>query len=92
MFHWKTFLAAISLMAGVAVADSRPTTKPVGGGALEVRAETAFNRGEYALALPMLKQVADQVKSNPDRLATIQEQIRVCEKQIASAPVVTASS
>ncbi len=93
MAHWKTFLAALSIFATVAVAaDTRPATKPVGGGALEVRAETAFTRGEYALALPMLKQVADQLKDKPDRLATIQEQIRVCEKQIAAAPVVTSSA
>src|SRR5438552_487473 len=86
MAQWKTFAAVLLMGAGVAFADSRPTTKPAGGGALEVRAQTAFTRGEYALALPMLKQVAEQVKDKPDRLASIQEQIRVCEKQIAAAP------
>ena len=65
-------------------ADSA-TTKPIGGGALETRAEVAFGRGEWSLALPMLQQVASDVKSNPDRLAQIQEQIRVCNKQIAKA-------
>src|SRR5689334_6945399 len=62
-----------------------PTTKPVGGGALEVRAQTAFNRGEWSLALPMLKQVAADSTDNPDRLAAEREQIRVCERQIAKA-------
>src|SRR5438067_5115754 len=94
MAQWKMIgkaFLAVALMAGPAVAaaaDSTgkaPTTKPVGGGALEVRAETAFNRSEWSLALPMLKQVADAVKDNPDRLATIQEQIRVCERNIAKA-------
>jgi hypothetical protein len=80
-------LALLAAPAAFAVekAPATPTTKPIGGGSLELRAETAFNRGEWALALPMLKQVADQVKDNPDRLATIQEQIRVCERNIAKA-------
>src|SRR5947209_13770909 len=77
------------LAAGAAEAAATnkpaPTTKPVGGAALEVRAQTAFNRGEWSLALPMLKQVAIDVKDKPDRLAAVQEQIRVCERQIAKA-------
>jgi hypothetical protein len=91
----KVFIA-LALIAGPAMAaDSAsktpppPTTKPVGGGALEVRAETAFNRSEWSLALPMLKQVADNLKDNPDRLATIQEQIRVCERNIAKMTATT---
>jgi hypothetical protein len=75
------------LLAAEAAATNKPApaTKPVGGGALEVRAQTAFNRGEWSLALPMLKQVAADSKDNPDRLAAVQEQIRVCERQIAKA-------
>src|SRR5437588_11576122 len=75
---------ALGVFAAEAAATNRPasTTKPVGGGALEVRAQTAFNRGEWSLALPMLKQVATDAKDNPDRLAAVQEQIRVCERQI----------
>jgi hypothetical protein len=89
----KVFIV-LALIAGPAMAaDSAgkapPTTKPVGGGALEVRAETAFNRGEWSLALPMLRQVADALKDNPDRLATIQEQIRVCERNIAKITATT---
>jgi hypothetical protein len=89
MRFWIMLLAAVlatALVAGsVAIAEEKATVKPAGGGTLEVRAETAFNNGQWALALPMLKQVADKVKDNPDRLATIQEQIRVCESSIAKA-------
>ena len=86
-FAGLTFAAGILFLGTAALpchADSA-TTKPIGGGALETRAEVAFGRGEWSLALPMLQQVASDVKSNPDRLAQIQEQIRVCNKQIAKA-------
>src|SRR5947209_11162796 len=95
MRHWKGWLLAAAMAVGAcgvgesasaAEAVKSATTKPVGGGALETRAEVAFGRGEWALALPMLQQVADQVKtSNPDRYAQLQEQIRVCNRQIAKA-------
>ena len=96
MAHWKSLIAAAVLSGALGFQvpafgeDAKPatpaTTKPVGGGALETRAEVAFGRGEWSLALPMLQQVADGVKtSNPDRYAQIQEQIRVCNRQIAKA-------
>src|SRR5438309_6985167 len=95
MARWKAWALAAAMIFGAgsavpvasaAEAAKTATTKPVGGGALETRAEVAFGRGEWALALPMLQQVADQVKtSNPDRYAQLQEQIRVCNRQIAKA-------
>jgi hypothetical protein len=83
-----SLFAAGVLLVGAAVMPCRAdtaTTRPVGGGAIETRAEVAFGRGEWSLALPMLQQVASDVKGNPDRFAQIQEQIRVCNKQIAKA-------
>lgn len=77
--------AGPAVNAAEATKSVAPTTKPVGGGALETRAEVAFQRGEWSLALPMLQQVASDLKNNPDRLAQIQEQIRVCNRQIAKA-------
>jgi hypothetical protein len=53
-------------------------------GTLEVRAVETFNKKDYATALPMLKALAATLKDNPDRLGMVQEQIRVCEKNIAS--------
>lgn len=95
MHQWKAWLLAAAMVVGACGAErsssaaeavKSATTKPVGGGALETRAEVAFGRGEWSLALPMLQQVAEQVKtSNPDRYAQLQEQIRVCNRQIAKA-------
>jgi len=95
MAHWKAWALAAAMVLGAgsaapvasaAEAVKPATTKPVGGGALETRAEVAFGRGEWSLALPMLQQVAEQVKtSNPDRYNQLQEQIRVCNRQIAKA-------
>jgi hypothetical protein len=59
-----------------------PTTAP---SSLEVRANTAFGNGQYALALPLLQKVAEQYKAQPDKLGPVQEQIKVCQTQIAQA-------
>jgi len=64
------------------------TTKPAvsAAAALELRATQSFNRGEYALALPMLQKVAESLKDQPDRLSIVEEQIRLCQKNIANPP------
>jgi hypothetical protein len=93
MKHMKLLAAAILAFSATAfAADNVPTppagsatTKPVGGGNLELRASTAFNNGQWSLALPMLKQLAEQAKDKPDKLAAFNEQIRVCEKNINDA-------
>jgi hypothetical protein len=54
-------------------------------GALEVRANQAFDRGQYVLALPMYQNVAERYKSNPEKLGPVQEKIRVCQKNLATA-------
>ena len=66
----------------LAAAPAAPATAP---SSLEVRANTAFSNGQYALALPLLQKVADQYKSQPDRLGPVQEQIKVCQTQLAQA-------
>jgi hypothetical protein len=76
----------MGLLAGVFAAG--PATQPAPssppGPSLEVRAATAFNNGQYALALPMLQRIEKQVADQPDKLGAVQEQIRVCQKQIAA--------
>jgi len=62
-----------------------PATQPAGAG-LEVRATTAFNRGEYAAALPLLQKLQSQVSATSDKAGLIGEQIRVCQAQIAAIP------
>jgi hypothetical protein len=64
-----------------------PTTMPaLERGALEVRANEEFNRGQYALALPMLQKLQQMSQGQPDALGSIQEKIRVCQLNLATAP------
>lgn len=97
MRYWMLSLTLLFAAGLVVRAEDKPagtataTAKPQGASAVEVRAQTAFNNSQWSLALSLLKQVEAQVKDKPDRLATIQEQIRVCEKNIAKAAVVAGS-
>jgi hypothetical protein len=62
------------------------TTKPAeDAAAIHLRATQAFNRGEFAVALPLLQKAADQLKDKPDEVGQIQEQIRVCQKNLTVA-------
>ena len=72
----SALLALLSLLAAA------PTTAP---SALEVRANTAFNNGQYALALPLLQKLSNELKVQPDRQGPVAEQIKVCQTQIAQA-------
>lgn len=79
----------LSLGSWAGAQSTRPAAPP--DPRLELRANQAFNRGEYAAALPMLKTLAESVKE-PSRLGAIQEKIRVCQKALdalkaAPAPV-----
>src|SRR5947207_7199026 len=86
-----TLLASLCVAANPAVDPSKvpaaaqqssgPSTQP----SLEFRAGEAFNRGEYSVALPLLQKLAVQLKDQPDKVAPILEQVRVCEKQLAMA-------
>jgi hypothetical protein len=59
------------------------TTKPADDpAAVQLRATQAFNRGEFAVALPLLQKVADTLKDKPDQAGQVQEQIRVCQKNL----------
>ena len=58
------------------------TTRPLDQqSAISLIAAQAFNRGQYATALPLLQKLASQLKDQPDQLGPIQEQIRVCQPQ-----------
>ena len=77
----STLLAAV-VFSGLAAA---PATQPSGASNIpvDIRATAAFNEGQYALALPLLKQVASTT-TDPQKQGSLQEQIRVCEKNIAN--------
>jgi hypothetical protein len=68
------------------ICAAAPTSQPSADrGALEIRANEDFNRGQYASALPILQQLAELTKDQPDSLGQIQEKIRVCQKNITPA-------
>jgi hypothetical protein len=48
----------------------------------EAKAAQAFNAGQYAVALPLFQQIKDAYKAQPDKLASIDEEIRVCQKNL----------
>jgi len=95
----KSLLVLAFLAAPVLSAEPAkpPATKPaielpkvevpedLTGAQLATRAQQAFNRGEYALALPLLRKVAAESENQPAKLASIMERIRVCEKALAAA-------
>jgi hypothetical protein len=77
----------IVMLAGTLLTRAQSTRPAVAldRGALEVRANQEFNRGQYVTALPILKKLADMTKGQPDLLGPIEEKIRVCERNIAAA-------
>jgi hypothetical protein len=84
-------LGTVITVAGLALAVD--TTPPAPSAQLETQANTAFNRGQYVTALPILQQLADSAKNDPAKLDAIQKKISFCQTQIASlkaaAPVAT---
>ncbi|HYO10156.1 MAG TPA: DUF3299 domain-containing protein [Tepidisphaeraceae bacterium] len=88
----KHLLAAGLLLSALAAAPaSQPATQPAAApapasaGSLELRAATAFNKGQYVLALPLLQKLQAEYAQQPDKLGPVQEKIRVCEAQIRQA-------
>ncbi|HET6251023.1 MAG TPA: DUF3299 domain-containing protein [Tepidisphaeraceae bacterium] len=84
------FFAALVLVSSLCLsapstraADAAPPAPP-STAQLEISASTAFNRGAYMTALPMLKKLADAFKDDPAKLGPIQEKIRVCEKALTA--------
>ena len=72
----------VLLLVGTAITVAQ-STQPTDKAALELRASEEFNRGNYALALPMLEELAVLNKDKPDVVGPILEKIRVCNKNIA---------
>jgi len=90
----KTLFASCLLVGTIAItppARGVSDGNPPSTAQLEVRANTAFNRGEYNTALPILQKLADKFKDEPTRLMPIQEKIRVCEKALAALKTVPAT-
>ena len=77
-------LVYLAIVASAAAQTTRPAAPDPLDPRVELRANQAFNRGEYATALPLLKKVAESAKDEPSRLGAIKEKIRVCEKALES--------
>ncbi|HEX8521711.1 MAG TPA: DUF3299 domain-containing protein [Tepidisphaeraceae bacterium] len=76
-----TAVLSVSARAAAPVATTKPAAQASG---LELRAVSALNSGNYAEALPLLEQVLKELKDESKR-GIIEEQIRVCKKQIQTA-------
>jgi hypothetical protein len=83
-------ILSVSAFTTLPVRADAPAAKT--DGTLEVRAVETFNKKDYTAALPMLKALAATLRDNPDRLGMVQEQIRVCEKNIANPTAAPAAA
>jgi hypothetical protein len=75
-------VASLSMVGRI----SAQTTQPASNGRLEFRAGQAFDRGDYARALPLLRKLVEQLKERPAKASVIQERIKICEAALAKAP------
>jgi hypothetical protein len=86
-------LRGLLLSAGVlcligAAPVPAPATEPAAqppDDRLEFRAARAFDKADYATALPLLRQLAVTLKDKPAKLPVIQERIKACEKALGPA-------
>jgi len=92
----KQFIPLVILFTAVGLwaarAQTPPTSQPAAANSaapsqIEVRALQEFGRGNWASALPLLKKVQAELKAQnqADRLGAIEENIRVCERNLAAA-------
>lgn len=79
--HSLGFLAGLLVLGGMALGQAtQPANLP-----LVYRASQAFNQGRYAMALPLLQELAGTLIDQPDKLGPVEERIRVCKVAIAAA-------
>ena len=85
-------VSAVALFASAALAGAQAPPPAAGGSpdaAIELRATQSFNKGDFAQALPMFQKLESDLRNDPgqaDKLAMVQEQIRVCQRNLTAAP------
>jgi len=82
-------LAILTLISALGAAAMAQTTRPLqteNAAAMQVRAQTAFDKGDYATALPLFMNLEKKLADKPDQLGPIQEKIRVCKKNLLKDP------
>lgn len=78
------FVLGVLLLAGF-TRGGAPDPASSGEVTLEVRAQQAFNAGDWAAALPLLKELRQKYAAiTPERLGAIDEQIRTVERNLAT--------
>ncbi len=81
-------VALVSVARAVTPVASPAAPASTQPGTLEIRAQTAFNNGQYAMALPMLQKLQIQFDGQTDKLGVLGEEIKVCQTQLAQAQAV----
>ncbi|MCS7032368.1 MAG: DUF3299 domain-containing protein [Phycisphaerae bacterium] len=85
---WKG--RALALMVLLLLTGSTRTLRaqsppPEPSATLEIRAQSAFNAGDWAAALPLFRELKRKyAATNPDRVPAIEEQIRLIERNLAT--------
>jgi hypothetical protein len=81
-----TILSGLMLASLGATATTQPSTPDAAASddpsTLEFRANDAFTRRQYAVALPLFQKLTVVDQGQADKVAQIQEEIRVCQKNI----------
>ena len=86
MVRLLAILVLIGTLSAVAMAQTTKPSQSENIGAMELRAQTAFDKGDYATALPMFMNLEKKLADKPDQLGPIQEKIRVCKKNLLKDP------
>ena len=82
-----TILLAVGLSVNALAAS--PTSQPSDptlANQLQLQANEAMGRGDYAAAAVLLQKVEQLVADQPDVLGPVMEQLRVCRKQVLPVP------
>jgi hypothetical protein len=76
-----SLILAMTLSAFADSATTQPTD-PTLANKLQLQANEAMGRGDYAAAAVLLQKVEQLVSDQPDVLGPVMEQLRVCRKQV----------
>jgi hypothetical protein len=88
-------LSAVATLMSTAIAGAAAPV-PAGGSSdagIELRATESFNKGDFAAALPIFQKLETDLRSDPnqaDKLSMVQEQIRVCQRNLTAPKAATA--
>lgn len=82
-------LAMLAPLCRLSAQTTRSVAQPaqnVDGDRLEFRAAMAFDRGDDAAALPLLRKLRERLKDRPAKLSVVDYRIKVCQEALAKRP------